>query len=118
MTMDNVIAKWDGMKAQERDAWVAEVVFGWERCEQTGYWRKDAHSFRAEFPEYTADISAAWSAVERYFAFRVEGLANRYGYECTLWDEYSLSVTATADTASEAICLAALIAKLCPQEYE
>lgn len=124
MTRDEIVAKWAGMSARERDAWVAEVVFGWRDVINDGYltWGippEAPHSVRT-VPRYTTDISAAWAVQELFFAVRIEGLGNS-GYECEIYNGYGLSVTIIRSgeyTASEAICLAALIASLQSDERE
>lgn len=41
--------------------------------------------------------------LERFFAYRIEKLANSYGYLVVVWDEYSLSCQGQGYTLEEAI---------------
>lgn len=53
------MAKRDGMTPCERDAWVAEIMFGWKPLGDGRMRSIDGFMIRA-IPEYTTDISAAW----------------------------------------------------------
>jgi len=104
-----IIAKWDGMGSRERDTWVAEVVFGMETFGQF----REVNGVRVHVSHYTSDISAAWAVLEHMNAdhyVSVERLADcinstgDYVCECGGFSGWG--------TAPEAICLAAIIAKL------
>lgn len=126
MTRDEIIAKWAGLSAREKDAWVAEVVFGWEWWEPDG---EDAGWYErlSNAPFYdrvftgrrrgwspSMDISAAWAVLEALnethwvSVMRIAGEVNTTGNYVAEIGEY----TAGSNSAPEAICLAALIAKL------
>ncbi|MCT2195192.1 hypothetical protein M3G15_08565 [Paenibacillus sp. p3-SID1389] len=125
MTRDEIIAKWDGMAPRERDAWVAEVVFGSKIVSVA-----DDDDFHVELPSvggitaciilprYTTDISAAWTVVdasktEFLVRRRTCGLGYRAWVSLSRYDA-SAGVSINSPSASEAICLAAIIAKLRP----
>lgn len=114
MTRDQIITKWNGMTPRERDAWVAEVVFGWKPLGDGRMRSSDGFMIRA-IPEYTTDISAAWAVFERFpyveFA-RIPGASVTYGVRVNDPDDGSVRAMTQADVAPEAIGLAAIIAKL------
>ena len=123
------------MTPGEIDALVAEKVMGWKpnqectdenreiheyydgwictACEATGGWgSQDDHD--TGLHRYSTDIAAAWEVAEKHlhpdwdvdlYRDKVEGGS----WECELvcW-ERKIAVTAVADTAPMAICLAAL----------
>jgi hypothetical protein len=112
-TRESIIVKWSGMKPRERDAWVAEVVFGihtatkWFNCYNGA--KSWLMEHRATFPRYTTDISAAWTVVAAMgdcLHLREHGAEGEWeamfcGSGCD---------GASGETAPLAICLAALIA--------
>jgi hypothetical protein len=110
MNREEIIEKWGGMESRERDAWVAEVVMGADVV--GGNVEHILGGFRP-VPRYTSDISAAWAVLEHMNAdhyVSVERLADcinstgDYVCECGGFSGWG--------TAPEAICLAAIIAKL------
>jgi len=115
MNREEIIAKWDGMTARERDAWVAEVVTKVPRerrrinCPDGD--RGCAVIHFAYYPNYSTDTSAAWTVVE---AAEWSALINytptltRANFHRNGWAQYDVYAT----KAPEAICLAALLAKL------
>ncbi|MEK4360785.1 hypothetical protein NYE48_27650 [Paenibacillus sp. FSL M7-1455] len=116
---DQIITKWNRMTPRERDAWVAEVVFGWKTLGDGRVRSSDGFMIRA-IPEYTTDISAAWAIVEesaRWGGMEIGCYASRSSrWHCvstqTDTAPYQRRVSVTKDSAPEAIGLAAIIAKL------
>lgn len=113
MTREQIREKWDGMTPRERDTWVAEVV------------QPPVPSVLCFYvlPHYTTDISAAELVLAKIpgevYIYRktTGGFVVSFGYstdDCPECGEDSFEVQAQgiAMTLSEAICLAALIAKL------
>jgi hypothetical protein len=132
MTREQIIAKWDAISPRERDAWVAEVVFD----------RPNVRPYRGRFvfdnvgyiggkpigdvmgvvdvDDYTTDISAAWTVFEITLdpnrtalwplGNGVSGLFYAVAYDDV--------IVAHGKTASEAICLAALIAKITEEDEQ
>lgn len=41
--------------------------------------------------------------LEQFFAYKLEKLPNRYGYELIVWDEYGLSIKVKGGTQKETI---------------
>ncbi|WP_339811233.1 hypothetical protein MKY63_00970 [Paenibacillus sp. FSL R7-0189] len=129
MNRDEIIAKWAGMTARERDAWIAEVVFGWEWREPDGedvgwYERLNNAPFydrvftgRRRGWSPSTYISAAWAVFELLRKDWLPGIQDcaMFGYRVDLQSDYEYREDiggVVAKTAPEAICLAALIAKL------
>lgn len=111
MTREEIIAKWDGKTPRERDAWVAEVVF------DTNVYRNIFGSpfddiTGVSLPRYTEDISAAWRTLEK---LRFQGvlitIETYVGQYASVTDEDERT-RLYKRSAPEAICLAAIIAKL------
>lgn len=116
MKRDEIIAKWNGMTPRERDAWVAEVVFGWKPLGDGRMRSSDGFMIRA-IPEYTTDISAAWAVVDRYYSYRITRLNGVDHYRVVLHDEDGdLRAYAHSSSAPEAIGLAAILAKSLTEE--
>lgn len=120
MIREDIFAKWFAMAPRERDAWVAEVVFGWGSLGDGRMRSKDGFMIRA-IPEYTTDISAAWSVFEKLRENWLPALqdCDMFGYRVVLQSdsEYRADVGGIiAPTAPEAICLAAIIAELLTKE--
>lgn len=127
MTRDQIIAKWNALTPRERDAWVADVVF-----DTTVYPMHGLESFTGEvydnhtgepLPSYTEDIAAAWTVFEYIaslgawteVAFIPRKLKYRGFIGAASVPKLS-GVDIKADTAPEAISLAAIIAKLAPEK--
>ncbi|GAA0396683.1 BC1872 family protein [Paenibacillus motobuensis] len=117
MNREQIIAKWDGMTPCERDAWVAEAVFGWDsvRIKNARIAWELGVCGAETVPYYTSDISAAWAVVEKAewsakikYA-RTNTCANFHRNGWAQFDVY-------APTAPEAICLAAIFAKIATVE--
>jgi hypothetical protein len=118
MTREEIIAKWAGLSTRERDAWVAEVVFGKrigrERRLGGAVYEVGYGDVGIALDEYSADISAAWAVLEALnethwiSVMRIAGEVNTTGNYVAEIGEHS----AGSNSAPEAICLAALIAKL------
>lgn len=114
MNREQIIEKWNGMTPRERDAWVAEVVFG----EQTLGRIRNRHGVRGVIPQYSTDISAAWTVFESFDDFRIqryETISGTFKYGCRsdfIVDAKWQSASVSLEFAPEAICLAAIIAKL------
>jgi hypothetical protein len=120
MKRDEIIAKWDAMKPRERDVWVAEAVFGYtigreRRINGLLFVYKNV-GIRQSLPYYTTDLSAAWTV------FELNGTYGNVGYMgdeyyCEMWARWDengsgVDVIVGGNSGPEAICLAALIAKL------
>lgn len=115
MIREEIIAKWNGMNPQDRDAWVAEVVI------RTTVYRDimgDVYDncTGLPIPQYTTDISAAWAVFDEFDEINIRGYvtaANECMYVCKIEDdERNLYADVSTKTAPEAISLAAIIAKL------
>ncbi|WP_103110223.1 BC1872 family protein [Brevibacillus reuszeri] len=113
MNRDQIIAKWETLTPRERDAWVAEVVFGYETYGAF----YEPNGVRILIPRYTEDIAAAWAALSHNGIY---GEVSYMGDQCRaeVWarwiaetgvgeNEYAVSSSET-----EAICLAAIFANL------
>jgi len=116
MKREEIIAKWDGMSARERDAWIAHVLFGWSGADvDTADFAYEAGLTGVnQYPSYTTDMNDAWKVLSRFRSARVDRFDNGYGHECSLFDQYGVYLV-TVDgeySAPEAIGLAAIIAKL------
>lgn len=108
LTRDEIIAKWDGLTPRERDAWVAEVVFGWTPFKDGRMRSSDGFMIRA-IPEYTTEIFEAWSVFDSF----------EYGTITRMDFAYRANIRGIPGFAAvfkpiapEAICLAAIIASL------
>lgn len=117
MTRAEIIAKWSAMSPRERDAWVAEAVFGFivsrERRLNGLIYAFGSGGYNDICPAYTTDIAAAWTVAERlnidhYVKIeRIAGDVNVTGnYVCEIGGFIGWGA------APEAICLAAIIAKI------
>lgn len=142
MTRDQIIAKWNALEPRKRDAWVAIVVFGWFDCDivpRGGYGRMilvppidderrgwattyDEYGFPHWLPHYTEDIDAAWAVVNETAkwggmdigCYGKPGAQFYVAATHTDTAPYQRMVSVTRSSAPEAICLAAIIAKLAP----
>ncbi|WP_342439275.1 hypothetical protein NSS79_10380 [Paenibacillus sp. FSL L8-0436] len=109
MKRDEIIAKWAGLSARERDAWVEAAVLPISEEEA-----RDRRKFSISLPRYSTEISAAWTVMERMnpthwvSVMRIAGEVNSTGNYVAEVGEHS----AGSNSAPEAICLAALIAEL------
>ncbi|OMC96257.1 hypothetical protein MKX34_24140 [Paenibacillus sp. FSL R5-0636] len=109
MKREEITAKWAELGARERDAWIAEAVFGWERTNGI---------IDAILPQYTTDISAAWALVDKSAEFggmSVSFTCSRNGARRYTVETYANGVAfvvAAGSTAPEAIGLASIIAAL------
>ena len=133
MTRDEIIAKWAGLSARERDAWVATAVMGWRRVSRPGGgggyigWQDAEGRVVALESDATLttdsrdwfrpsrDITSAWAVFERFpyvEAARIPGPVLTYGVRINDPDDGSIRAMTKEQTFPEAICLAALIAKL------
>ena len=115
MTREEIIAKWDGQTPREHDAWVAEVVFGWKPLGDGRMRSSDGFMIRA-IPEYTSDISEAWTVVDAsktdfLVRRRTCGLGYRAWVSLSRYDAEA-GVSVNRPIAPEAICLAAITASL------
>lgn len=126
MTRDEILALKPG---RELDALVAEKVMGWtygHPCPEGMdclHWVDEKGEVRDyKPPQYSTDISAAWEVFEKNGYY---GNVSYMGveYVCTLWSKWDdeglgVDVTATGNTAPEAICKAALLAVIGEDEHE
>ncbi|MGZ0043430.1 BC1872 family protein [Paenibacillus ottowii] len=129
MNRDEVIAKWNSMQPRERDAWIATDVMEWKQGADYDF-VYDMENGIAKYKPFSTDvrtfnpsayISDAWEVIEKISSLK-EWMLYRIGhsdvdgelkYECTMLEVYrGVSVFARSKSASEAICLAALIAVL------
>ncbi|MEK3988064.1 hypothetical protein MHB77_32570 [Paenibacillus sp. FSL K6-3166] len=126
MNRDEIIAKWAGLSARERDAWVAEVVFGLNVEHENGETYVSDFGIGRVMDEYTTDISAAWAVWSAMLVKGYEPLINTtsersgsvkvgavpVGWHHVCLHKNDVNTHAELPTAPEALCLAALIAKL------
>jgi hypothetical protein len=123
MTRDQIIAKWNGLTRRERDAWVAEVVFGytvWYEKHIGGDIFIKPNGVRMTVPRYTEDIAAAWTVVKKSAEWGgmdigCYGKPGAQFYVAATYTDtapYQRTISVTRDNASEAISLTAIIAKL------
>lgn len=116
MKLADTINKRHAKSTRERDAWVEEVVFGGETFGEF----RSVNDVRVLVPQYTTDISAAWKVVEelRKDHFLYLSDATPYGWSVDLDHENDpiVAQNINADTAPEAIGLAAIIAKLARED--
>lgn len=125
MKREDIIAKWDGMSARERDAWIAGLLFGWsaESIEVVmTAWKRDIFGL-AQFPYYTVEMDAAYEVLRaipgEFFLYRKapNSYVASFGYsteecsECGI-EPFEVTAQGIGKTAPEAIGLAAIIAKL------
>lgn len=111
MTRDEIIAKWAGMTSREKDAWIERIVFGRETFGQF----RETNGIRVLISHYSTDISAAWTVFERFpyvEVARIPGPVTTYGVRINDPDDGRIYAMTKEPTFPEAICLAALIAKL------
>lgn len=118
MTREEIIAKWDALTPRERDAWVAEVVFG-HLVVQSGLsdgtvFAYGSGGYNDICPRYSTDIAAAWKIVETY---RSVGIYVSVHILRDNWVGVALTavnwvVDVDRRTAPEAISLAAILVKL------
>lgn len=113
MNPDQIIAKWESMSSRKRNAWVAEVIFGWKavRIKDAEYAYELGVCCVETIPHYTEDISAAWTLMETA-SFSVDinttPSSTRVNFHRNGWSQYDV----WRPTAPDAICLAAMVAKL------
>lgn len=138
MNRDQIVEKWMALSPRERDAWVAKDVLGWDVHSEYGLRFYPDNDVEASYilneppedcpkelractgqivclrvPEFTADITAAWTVLEHMhedYYVKVESIA----VECNPPGNYVCEIGGNFGwgTAPEAICLAAIIAKL------
>lgn len=127
MTRDQIIAKWETLTPRERDAWVAEVVFGWERRfngvqtvisppegDERRQWAAvyDEYGCPHWLPRYTTDTAASWSVLEEmrkgYCVARIDKF---YRWRVDIEGVYAIGAE-----AEEMVCLASILRKLTPKE--
>ncbi|WP_074951041.1 BC1872 family protein [Alicyclobacillus macrosporangiidus] len=108
--------RWSEMTPRERDALVAEQVFGWTGCWANphglaAFGVPPGKTSRRGIGYYTTDISTAWQIIEHVKSkgFYIDVLSYADGYVAVTHDgQEPLNLDGTAPTASEAICIAAL----------
>lgn len=122
--------KWSELSAKERNELVATKVVGWTRGEHLGLkrmvWRYpegqviDGFDWQNEVPRFSEEIAAAWEVVEKLRRERMNISVvsdEDGGWNVEMWDYNNRqSKEVFADTAPEAICLAAL--RACGVEIE
>lgn len=128
MTRDEILNMPAG---HEMDKLITEFVFGMRLEKNHGlsggfYWVGNGVQFgdmrMREVPDYSTDISDAWNVFEKFtkepFAWHVETVNLSDGkleYWACLWGDHGSSIveySASAETASLAICRAALLATM------
>lgn len=130
MNREQIIEKWNRMTPRERDAWVAEAVFGWSKYDVsfrtivmphpddarwgwTAIWDEGGRPHW--LPHYSTDISAAWDVFECHpyvEVARIPGKGITYGVRINNSDDGTVCAMTQKPTFPEAIGLAAIIAKL------
>lgn len=130
LTREQIIEKWRGMARWERDEWVAETVMRWEwyipdNDEPTGWYSIDTECYTGKAEDWspTTDISAAWEVVEELRKDWLVELHDTgpFGWKIELFSDtrYRTDMNGViVRKVEEAICLAALIAKLTKEESE
>lgn len=105
---------WDEMSARERDALVAEKIFGTPLDPYRPGWVIDGN-IRTYLKNYTTDISAAWEVVEKMRERGHDFDAGAWNKMKPVWsarfpkeDVNNSHYDSLGDTAPEAICKAAL----------
>ena len=113
---------WNEMTPRQKDALVAEQLFSyavdWEFDEPCAKELRDQYDEWGILPFYTADMTAAWEVAEHMkefiWAIALSSMKDKHfhldRYFCQFTDIED-TVDAEAETAPEAICLAALRAK-------
>jgi hypothetical protein len=104
----------------ELDMLVAENVLCWVD-EGTHYWVPDGYANwckgapfmcnKKDVPNFGTDIAAAWEVLKRLHTLGLStSVSNKFDQEslCTVWKGNEILCEAKAETAPEAICLAAL----------
>ena len=129
MNRTEIEAKWNTLTPRERDAWVAEVVFGvpvqYEYSPRGPVYldKRTLMDSRTHIRNYTTNLNAAMVLLDtvsgELYIYRENPTFNfvvSFGYsteECSECGEDEFEVEAQGKgTLPEAICLAALIAKL------
>lgn len=110
---------WDKMSERERDALVAEKVFGWHKfvgainCEECGRLFLSNKHYNADAPHYRTDISVAWTVVEKITEppTTLELSKEESGTKFAIWFDKANLWAMNSREVSEAICEAALKAK-------
>ena len=108
---------WDAMTDDERDAWIAEHVMGYETgLMPSGTMQMwDVSGICEDIPRYTRDLNAAWLVLQcmadekRYYHYQ-QAFMRAFGNAATLgndWDETGLTYTGLAALTPERICRAA-----------
>jgi len=131
MNREQIIAKWNTLTPRERDAWVAKVIMRYEWYvpdydEPTGWYMQTPHTdtfadfiFTGKGADWspTTDISSAWTIVEylrKYWLVQIRD-CDVFGWVIDLLSdsEYRTDIGGIhAQKVEEAICLAAILAKL------
>ncbi|MGF7045755.1 hypothetical protein J2T13_000215 [Paenibacillus sp. DS2015] len=104
MKREEIIAKWDGMKPRDRDAWVFYDVLELMPLDTI----PNEFGGFGTIPRYTTDISAAWAIMTQCKADEIPAKVEA-GIE---WCVVIRGAHVFSESAPEAICLAAIIAKL------
>ena len=122
--MSELMKLWESLTDRERDALVAEKVMrllsvgrrntGVQYETHLAYYLPSLKEYRT-VPHYSTSIADAWPVVEKLIAMKI-GIAIKHGWTNDEWcahimPEYNDSrkdMEVWADTAPEAICLAAL----------
>lgn len=129
MKREEIIAKWDGMSARERDAWIACVVFDWTGAEISiaDGMTAEGRSSVFHYPYFTTTTPASDNVLRaisgEFFLYRKtpDNYVASFGYsaeecpECGI-DPFEVTAQGIGKTAPEAIGLAAIIAKLATED--
>ena len=103
--------RWPGWTTTERDAHVAEYVMGWIPSPiYPGGWKDGDRFVHKWLP--TTNIGAAWEVAEKLVAdgCYVEVMNYRMKWRCNVNVSTAFNIAVPADSAAEAICLAAALA--------
>lgn len=128
MKREEIIAKWNGMSARERDAWIAHVLFGWTGADvdMANLAYEYGVTGVTQYPRYTTNMCDAWTVWESLLAEGCEPLINTTssrssnvisgevpeGWTHVCVHKAGVNYHVSIKEAPEAIGLASIIAKL------
>ncbi|WP_028559824.1 hypothetical protein [Paenibacillus pinihumi] len=125
MYTEEIVAKWHTMKRHQRNAWVAEVVFGWskDRVNDAIYAWENGVCGVESIPDYTSEnFSDVLNAVPgELFIYRYEDSSEYVASFGQSDDEdfpecgetpFEVYHQGKSNSLADAVCLAAVIAKL------
>ncbi|MBP1309107.1 hypothetical protein JOD82_002127 [Paenibacillus sp. 1182] len=124
MTKDEVICKWNGMSALERNVWVATAVMGYKPDRVRPGMIIDSNGYSTAASNYSEDFAAAGEVFEKiknYGAWiEVAWNPRKQHYRGFIGAKNVIELKSSCDipgrTAPEAICLPALISILTEEQ--